>query len=393
MITVIGDPRASPRTPVRGDALDSAASPQTKHNDLTKSYTVEEDLKVLDYFSRPKQEHLTTKQQVLAMFGRDQLTKDLRRTYESIRDRYKRYLRFLSAADIVNIKEIVGENGAKYYLHFEKTIGSDKKLKKVCKEDPRPVAPWKPVRRRTPPIKHMRVLPGSRPKVHRFSYSPASHTKNGAGTTSMTLTNSRKKLAERTNLENLGSSAWKRNVIVRSDMLQGLKTSNPAQLDAFEIRDHVPLDYFTTNHVRLSSIQLTPNIKGEVQNFAQQVYRAPYEIRMEFDGKGFQFEMVKRTKDRSEDHFELLSSVQDLLGVSLEEAEQIYAAVSEDVNDLKAYIGGDKRVSWTQLEDMTLLQSLKDEKQFDRFYPLLVHDKGEQTVQRRIAYLGKRKSE
>lgn len=374
-----------------------------KQEEFTKSYTVAEDLRVLELFKskalappttttqeeggepqpRSSIEIKQATQQLSEAFiaQRNALCKELDRSYESIRDRYKRYLKYLSEEDIESIKTTAAEELDLMYIHFEKCPAGEgetpsefkKRLKKVSKEAPRPVNPTKK-KQRTPgriifPLGMSDYITSKKHSADRFPLTSFKRRPTSRGFTEGMTPSTGTRLP--------GSEAFsrKRTRIFTND-------------EAFDIRGFVPLEYFHKT-ISLAEWEGSNVTKYETRKFKEYLAGAGEFVQCAFDGESFAFDLVRRSsiKDRAP----VLQSISSLLEVSREEADRIFESLSCDVDDMKAYIGGAKYLAWNPLEDHALMESLSDGPSRSRFYPLLLKEKGENSIRKRIEYL-KRKS-
>lgn len=340
-------PKATPRaepSPMR------PSNPAPPSQELAQAYTVADDLRIIELFQNRQPSDVSG-----FAAQRDALAKELRRSAENLRDRFRRYLRYVTEEDIANIKSTVGDNPTGYFLHFEKAADEKdkekKKLKSISTEEARPIVPTK------------------------FKAGGAKAQKKAAAK------------AEARASQDVRS---KENILKRPSG-ESHKAASPKKVSfhghgMYDFRQHVPREYVQSSRlVRLEDVEVAPSIRNETQSLSENLRSYLDCVGITIDRGNFNFEFVK--KNSVKDVSGILGSVCMLMGITLEEAEQIYEGVSFDVKDLKAYIGGNKRLLWTSVEDQALINALSDSKAMQKFYPILVAEKGEDSVQKRTQFL------
>jgi hypothetical protein len=348
-----------------------AGKPIIKASDVSKPYTVAEDLEIYDLFCNKEKGKATeqfsgTKLTLIEKHGR---------SYESLRDRYKKYLKYLSAEDIETITQEAAGNLSNYFIHFEKVPDdkdkNKKRFKNVSQEDLRPAVPTrKPAQAQS--VKMPRSLMDESFDREHFG-KDTKKTKGG----------------EPAHLKRPGLPG--EEIFQESKkVMYKVPGKNAEHFENFDIRKFIPREYAKVDQIlRLDDFRPTPVIESETKNYSDVMQGFTDVIQVTFDGNEFHFSFVK--KPVINDLAGIMQSICQLLGVSQVEAERIYEGCSLDMDDLKAYIGGNKKLIWNSLEDEALINALADTKTFQKYYPILTADKGESSVLKRIEYLRQRK--
>lgn len=373
--------RASPAgkgQPGKSPASKGLSSPEVKaqrassagaNKAATKSYSAKEDLKIYELFKekvfdKKHDNWFNNQKQILAT--------TLKRSLESMRDRYKKYLRFLSEDDVQRIKESSSGDPDHYFIHFDK-IGSIKKFKECLAEEPRQV-----IGKKQPP------KPEGEKKV-RVKRAPSTGGRKNKTSFPNALTGKRKYIRGQSGQDEAATYQGQRKVIVTQHHF-----SDDDWEQVFDIRDCVADDYFSAeNYYSLNEIEPSVTCKQDLKAVTEYMAGIVDVISVNFDGNGFEFAFVKRPAQKELN--KVLGSVVQLLGVSQDEAERIFEQLSHDLDDLKAYIGGKKKLLWTSVDDLALKNALQDKNSFERFYPHLVKEKGEDSVKKRVEYLRHKK--
>lgn len=123
----IAKTKAAPKAKAAGKANPKAQKGKAQRSQSLKFYTVAEDAQIMEALRRA--DNKTTKSQLAK-----ELAQALGRTVESVRDRVKRYIAKLSAADAKEIQRVAKKN-PEHYAYFKGGAGN-RRLEKVSAEQP-----------------------------------------------------------------------------------------------------------------------------------------------------------------------------------------------------------------------------------------------------------------
>eukprot|EP01017_Pseudomicrothorax_dubius_P018352 TRINITY_DN2033_c0_g2_i3.p1 TRINITY_DN2033_c0_g2~~TRINITY_DN2033_c0_g2_i3.p1 ORF type:complete len:450 (-),score=82.19 TRINITY_DN2033_c0_g2_i3:69-1418(-) len=361
-----------------------STKPQTIR-ELTGVYNWAEDAQIIEFFKNKSQ---FQREKTLEL-EKTKFTKELGRPYEALRDRFKRYLRFVRADELEKIKAIVEDDPPEqHFLHFDKIPDDLDRDRKQFREVSRVEPPGSPslsvlVKRtvRGKAKDSRSKVDDGQPKKKRGRKPKADKLReeikqeDGPGEDAPAV------------LQSSPVRRRKRSPSLREQKSAGEKGRNGGRAsdepESFPIHRYIPEQYFSSGGgLRLKSLPISAQCLAEVAKLEQASAGNLDRIQLITDGKEVTFLFAEdAAKERV-----VLEALGKLHGLSKEEVAERYEGVSNDLQDLRAYLQGNLQVFWTRLEDDMLIRASHD----NALLRMVTNHKGEASVNRRIEFLRRR---